>query len=391
MELNEKKKPKDEMKMNKLMQKMVMKENKVKLKKEEKKRKEVRKLAKIEKKKLKKEEKIKEKELKSAAKAVSKGLVKKGGDDAKKKNEHKGKKKRKKTTKVTTQKVFIFFIMAALLLTVLFFIITRDAIRSFFLFSGAALLFSIYLLIKKKLAYYNRIKKMEQAFPDFISLMASNLRAGMTIDRSLILSARKEFDPLDKEIMQVGKDILTAREITEALHDMGERINSEEIKKTLQLLISGIRSGGNLSVLLEQTAKNMRERIFVKKRAASNVLMYVIFIFFAVSIGAPLLFGLSSVLVEIMSNLFSGIAVGDANVNLPFTLTEINVSTTFILYFSIVFIITSAVLASLILGLVSKGQEREGLRYTIVLIVLALTVFFVSRWFLIKNFAKTFI
>ncbi len=138
--------------------------------------------------------------------------------------------------------------------------------------------------------------------------------------------------------------------------------------------------------MLEQTAGHMRERIFVKKRASSNVLMYVIFIFFAVAVGAPLLFALSSVLVEIMTNLFAGVSVENVNVNMPFTITEINISTTFILYFSTVFIIATAVLASLVLGLVSKGQERDGLKYTLVLVLIGLAVFFISRWFLLKYF-----
>ena len=117
------------------------------------------------------------------------------------------KEKKKKDFKMTTQKIFIFFVWAVFLLTAMYFIFTKDALKSFFLFSGSVLVFCIYLVIRKKLLYYNRIKKMELAFPDFISLMASNLRAGMTIDRALVLSARKEFDPLDKEILQVGKDM----------------------------------------------------------------------------------------------------------------------------------------------------------------------------------------
>jgi hypothetical protein len=220
--------------------------------------------------------------------------------------------------------------------------------------------------------------------------MSSNLRAGMTVDRALILSSRKEFYPLDREIMRVGKDILTAREISGALFDMGQRIGSDEIKKTIQLLISGIRSGGNLSVLLEQTSSHMRERGFVKKRAASNVLMYVIFIFFAVSIGAPLLFSLSSVLVEMMSSIFADVPISETATNLPFTLSSISVSLNFILYFSAAFIIASAILASLILGLVSSGNEKDGLKYTVPLVLIGLVVFFFSRLLLTKYFGNLF-
>lgn len=289
-----------------------------------------------------------------------------------------------------TMRLFVYFLVGIIVLSFLYYLLTGEVVNSFIVFAGAIVLFAAYLLIKRKLKKYYEIKKMEDVFPDFISLMASNLRAGMTVDRALILSAREEFAPLDKEILQVGKDILTAREISRALYDMGERIGSEEIKKTIQLIISGIRSGGNISVLLEHTANNMRERNFVKKRAASNVLMYVIFIFFAVAIGAPLLFGLSSVLVQIMSSIFSEVPSSTASVNLPFTLSKINVSLNFVIYFSSLFIIVSAVLASLILGLVSKGDEKEGLKYMIPLVLIGLAVFFVSRMILSRYFAGVF-
>ncbi|MBU0761273.1 MAG: type II secretion system F family protein [Nanoarchaeota archaeon] len=299
-------------------------------------------------------------------------------------------KKIKKKAKLSMQKIFVFFLIGMLIVTAIFFVLTRDAVKSFFLFSGAIVLFFVYVFTKKKLDEHNQIKKMELSFPDFISLMSSNLRAGMTVDRALIISARKEFAPLDAEILNVGKDILTGREISEALQDMGKRIKSEEIRKTIQLIISGIRSGGNLSVLLEKTSNNMRERIFVNKRAASNVLMYVIFIFFAVAVGAPLLFALSSVLVEIMAEMFAGVSGVDVTVNLPFTITDINISSAFIFYFCISFIIAMCIFASLIIGLVSKGSEREGMKFMVVLVVIALLVFFVSRWFLLKYFVSSF-
>jgi archaeal flagellar protein FlaJ len=299
-------------------------------------------------------------------------------------------KERKRKKKTTNLKLFIYFGSAMLALTALYYFMTKNAINSSIIFFGAVLLFSAYLLMRKRLKRYHEIKRMEEVFPDFISLMSSNLRAGMTVDRALVLSARKEFAPLDKEIMQVGKDILTAREVNQALYDMGQRIGSEDIQKTIQLLISGIRSGGNLSVLLEQTANNMRERNFVKKRAASNVLMYAIFIFFAVAVGAPLLFALSSILVQVMSSIFADVPTAQTNINLPFAITSISISIRFVIYFSSLFITMSAILASLILGLVNSGDEKEGLKYTIPLIVVGLSVFFIARWFLGNYFSSMF-
>src|SRR6185503_20106776 len=97
---------------------------------------------------------------------------------------------------------------------------TSNVIGAFFFF---LVLSAIYTVMKLKLASYANIKKMEEAFPDFLQLMSSNLRAGMTTDRALLMAARKEFYPLDLEILKLGKELMTGRKIEDALYEMGER------------------------------------------------------------------------------------------------------------------------------------------------------------------------
>jgi len=247
---------------------------------------------------------------------------------------------------------------------------------SFFLVFIISLL---YFHFKKELKISGRIRKIEGVFPDFLQLMSSNLRAGMTIDRSILISSRPEFRPLDEEILKTGRDITTGKGAGEALLNMADRIGSEKIKKTILLIISGIKSGGDLAILLEETSVNLREREFLEKKASSNVLMYVIFISMAVAVFAPGLFSLSTVLVEILTEIMSGVPVQDTTVNMPFTFSGINVSTNFIKYFSILFIVVIDFFACLILGLVNKGNEKEGLKYLLPILASSLFVFFMAR------------
>jgi len=221
-----------------------------------------------------------------------------------------------------------------------------------------------------------RVKKIENIFPDFLQLVSSNLRAGMTVDRAMLLSARPEFAPLDKEILQSGRDISTGKPVSFALKTLSKRINSEKIDKTLSIILSGIRAGGNLAILLEETSRSMRQRDFIEKKAASQVLMYTIFIFLAVSIFSPGLFSLSGVLVQTMTDLMGGVNPESLPQNVPISFSSVNISVNFIHYFSILFIIVMDVLASLVLGLVGKGSEKEGLRYLPVMLILSLGIFF---------------
>lgn len=275
---------------------------------------------------------------------------------------------------------------------ILVFIINRGILNSIIFTFAVFILLTLSLFLKIKLKESQKVKKMEFVFPDFLQLMASNLRAGMTIDRSLLLSARKEFAPLDKEIIRLGKDIVTGKKIEESLEEMSKRIKSDKLDKIITLIISGIRSGGNLAILLEETSSNMRERNFLEKRSASNVLMYVIFIFFATAAGAPILFALSSVLVEVLASILSTIpdlggATSGTSISLPFTITKINIPVAFVFWFTLSFLIVLDILGSFVLGLVNKGEEKEGVKYIIPLIAISVVVFFTVRILLLNYFS----
>ncbi len=247
------------------------------------------------------------------------------------------------------------------------------------------ILMNIFFYLKVSMKASARVKNMEKIFPDVISLMASNLRSGITIDKAFLLSARPEFEPLDKEILKTGKEIATGKDIIYALKSMSDRINSEKISKVIMLITSGLKTGGNISDLLDQTSRNMKEKEIIEKKTASSILMYVIFIFAAVGMGAPVLFGLSSVLVEIVIGLTSRMPeLSSSQMDLPFTFSEISISLNFIIYFSIIFMIITDFVSSMVIGLVNKGEGKAGLNLFLPLVVLSLGIFFVVRTLLSK-------
>lgn len=287
-------------------------------------------------------------------------------------------KEEQRLKKQKIKRIIIIGSLIGLIFSSIFLLITKNLVISLVLVFAIPFLIFFYFYFSIQLKRYRRIKKMEEVFSDFLQLMSSNLRAGITIDRSMLLSVREEFDPLDKEINKTGREIATGKSMETALLNMTKRIGSEKIHKTILLIISGMRAGGNLATLLEQTGRNMRGMDFIEKKAASNVLMYVIFIFVAVAVGAPALFALSTILIQTLSTLLAGIPQVES-VAIPFTLSKISVSVNFINYFALTFIIVIDVLASLVLGLVSKGEEKEGVKYFIPILIISLVVFFTIK------------
>jgi archaeal flagellar protein FlaJ len=284
----------------------------------------------------------------------------------------------------------VFIVVASIVLSAIVFFLAKSIPAGSYTLIGSIIVLKVFFIFKEKIKKSDEIKRMEEVFPDFIELVASNLRAGMTIDKALLLSSRKEFAPLDREILLLGKDIATGKEISLALIDLGKRTSSRKIQKTIAVITSGVKAGGNISVLLEETAQNSREKSFMEKKAASNVLMYIIFIFFAVSVGAPILFALSSILVSVLKSLLTTIPVTEMPQSMPFALTKVNLTIEFVMGSSIIFMTITSILASMTIGLVSKGEEKAGLKYAPILVALSIIIYFIVRTVLMSYFSDLF-
>jgi len=256
-------------------------------------------------------------------------------------------------------------------------------------FIGAFISIQVMVYFVLLLKADSKAKFVENILPDVLQLMSSNLRAGLTTDKALLLTARPEFGPFQDEINQVGKEITTGTTIDESLIKMSRRIKSDRLQKTIALIASGLRAGGELATLLEQTSKNLRKEMLVDDKIKANAMMYVIFIFVAICMGAPALFGMSSFLVEVLTKNFAAIDVPTSvSTNMPMSFTEVSITIDFVIMFSVIFLITSSFLGSLILGSISKGREREGLKFMPALLCISLAVFFAAR-FMMKNMLGT--
>src|SRR3989344_4622439 len=248
-------------------------------------------------------------------------------------------------------------------------------------FPGITLLCNVTVYVWLLLLVDTKARLIEESLPDALQLMASNLRSGMTPEKALLLSSRPEFGPLKDEIDIVGRKVALGKNVGLALMEMARRVRSKRLARSVELLNAGLDSGGSLAILLESTSHDLREQLLVDKKIKASVTMYVIFIFSAAAMISPVLFGLSSFLVEILQSSFSMINIPSTTLtSIPVRSAQISVSANFIIGFIITFITVNCFMASMLLGLLSKGKQREGVKYFMAMIVLAIPIFFISRY-----------
>lgn len=261
---------------------------------------------------------------------------------------------------------------------------------------AAALVFSQYLLIAFVagfavvfvmlhglliLAVERRTKFIEGILPDALQLMAANIKSGFIPSRAMLLSSRKEFGPLSDAIKKAGKEMMTGKSVQDSLEEIPRNIKSEVLDTTMGLVIKGIKSGGQLVSLFEETALDMRRKESIKKEVKANVLMYGMFIGFAGAVGAPVLYALSTFLVSTIGQIGQLTQIPqEMATNLPLIgFGGINISADFLLLFSIAAILITTVFGGMIMGIIDSGKERAGIKYIPILTTISLVIFFVAR------------
>ncbi len=231
------------------------------------------------------------------------------------------------------------------------------------------------------LAVDRRTKFIEKILPDALQLMAANIKSGFIPSRAMLLSARKEFGPLSDAIKRSGKEMMTGKPLQESLKEIPKTIKSEVLETTIGLIVRGIRSGGQLVSLFEETAIDMRRKESIRKEVKANILMYGIFIGFAGAVGAPVLYALSTFLVTTIGQMGAVTQVPEEfATGLPIIgFGGINISPEFLLMFSIAAILITTIFGGMIMGIIDSGKEKAGIKYIPILTAIALVVFFAAR------------
>jgi hypothetical protein len=236
----------------------------------------------------------------------------------------------------------------------------------------------------------NRAKFTDEILPDALNLISSNIRSGLTPDQALLLSARPEFGPLETQIRMSAKLTLSGKSIEDAVQTIPENIYSKTLKRTIDLLIEGMAKGGSLANLLDGLANDIRQTRILKKEVQAFVMMYGIFIFFAAGIGAPLLYGISSYLVEMMQKLGGTVPVQPTLTGTSkfMSFQAIKINQEFMRLYMLVSLGVTSLFGSLLMGLIQEGSEKAGLKYIPVLIFLSVSIFFITRFMIIQVFGN---
>lgn len=156
-------------------------------------------------------------------------------------------------------------------------LITGLAYRSFFAAPLAILLLILFLIDKKRQLLQNRKMELNEHFVDFLSSLHTALEAGYSLENG-IRTAQRDMerlygikDMLSMELKNIIRQMDYQRPAEEAFRHLGLRSGIEDLQNFGEVLAAAKRSGGQLSKIMEDTRRNLAEKMDTLREIRSGV------------------------------------------------------------------------------------------------------------------------
>ncbi|SDW13189.1 type II secretion system protein F (GspF) [Ruegeria halocynthiae] len=130
--------------------------------------------------------------------------------------------------------------------------------------SGAIGIGAVYTWVNNKAK--KRMALIEEQLPDAVELMVRSLRVGNPFVSSIQIVANEVEDPLATEFGIISDESAYGRDVGEALKDMAERLDMQDLRFLAVAVSIQQQSGGNLADILAGLAKVIRARFRLFRR-----------------------------------------------------------------------------------------------------------------------------
>lgn len=272
----------------------------------------------------------------------------------------------------------IIGIIVALVITILSLIFLRGSDVFYFLlgisFVIAGLPFFVSLIIESTTS-----REKEEMFLEFSRNLVESVKAGTPISRSILNIRTKDYGSLNPYIQKLANQISLGIPIKTALETFARDIRSPTITRAVTIISESEKAGGRIEDVLDSVAKSVAqvEKLRKERSAAMYNLVvqgYIIFLIFIVIMLVmqfkilPIASGLGETLGETESSEYSMgfgglLGVGGERAT-PEQLTRP------FLYL----LIAQGFFAGLVIGKLSEGKIKAGLKHSFILILLAVLI-----------------
>lgn len=255
-----------------------------------------------------------------------------------------------------------------------FYLFNKKSIDSslFSLITIISLLLILLPTILRIMVESKKQKQLDTKFLEFTRDLVENVKSGTPISKGIINLRNRNYGILSENIQKLANQISLGISLTEALQIFAKDTKSQIIARSVSLISEAEKAGGRIDTVIEAVSNSVNQTDVIKKERRSAIFNltvqgYIIFIVFVI-IMIVLQFKILPMLTSIST-----------------TDSQISVNQTSAGEFSnplLILLIVQAFFSGIVIGKISEGSVKEGIKHSFLLVFLSLLIKFGAEVFL---------
>lgn len=232
-------------------------------------------------------------------------------------------------------------------------------------------------------AYYSyseqkRIRKSEDAFPDLLRDLAQAKRAGLSLIDAVTLTAEGEYGMLTDGIRTIGAQLTWGVPFEDTLRMFARRYPTPIIKRSIEMIIEGYKTGGEVGEILKIAADDVMELKSLEKRRIADMGPYVMVCYATFFVFLGVLLVLYHSFIPTMVEAGEAVAESGAGGRGGVMIRGVDVDMLKMIFFHCAVI--QGICSGLVAGKLGEGKVIAGIRHAVVLALAAFGLFAILKF-----------
>ncbi|HTY91357.1 MAG TPA: type II secretion system F family protein [Methanocella sp.] len=221
-----------------------------------------------------------------------------------------------------------------------------------------------------------RERKISAEMPDFLKKLASTNETGMTLTQSIALISNSNFGTISKEVQKINRNVSWGTDVNTALKMFANSLNTSLATRVITLITKAAESSGDIRDVLNVAANDAKMGEQIKKERSDGMLIYVVIIFMSFCVFIYCVYTLSSSFIPVMAtagNTNAAATQGSSYGSGATFISTFNPADYYRLFFHAAII--QGLFAGILAGVMGEGRVMSGLKYAIVMMIIAYVMF----------------
>jgi flagellar protein FlaJ len=217
-----------------------------------------------------------------------------------------------------------------------------------------------------------REKGKEEMFLEFARNLVESVKAGTPISKSIINVGKKEYGSLTPHVNKLSNQIAVGIPVSQALVTFANDVKNKVVSRSIYLIIQAEKSGGQIDLILESTAKSVSEVEDIQKERQSSMynlviegyIIFFIFLIIMIAVQTKFIPAMLKTVTEAGTGTgMEGIGFGGGGGG--------GVSTQLLGNLFLALILVQGFFCGLVIGKLSEGKIKSGIKHSMIIVAMA--------------------